>query len=95
MLRLLRWLPGQQFDVVYDLQGSLRSRLMTQLTQAEKRVGRRAGVAYTQYAGRTGMAGLHAFERFNAVLLAGGVEAASPGSEACPLSHCRRRTSRR
>jgi len=77
MLRVLRWLPGQQFDVVYDLQGSLRSRVMTQLTQAEKRVGRRAGIAYT-HTPAIAAGGVHAFERFNAVLLAGGVEAASP-----------------
>jgi ADP-heptose:LPS heptosyltransferase len=76
MLRLMRWLSGQQFDVVYDLQGSLRSRVMTQLTQAEKRVGRHAGIAYT-HTPAIAAGGVHAFERFNAVLLAGGVEAAS------------------
>ena len=77
MLRLMRWLPGQQFDVVYDLQGSLRSQVMTLLTQAEKRVGHRAGIAYT-HTPATPAGGVHAFERFNAVLLAGGVEVASP-----------------
>jgi ADP-heptose:LPS heptosyltransferase len=79
MLRLMRWLLGQQFDVVYDLQGSLRSRVMTQLTQAEKRVGRGAGIAYT-HTPDTQAGGVHAFERFNALLLAGGVEAALPRS---------------
>jgi ADP-heptose:LPS heptosyltransferase len=77
MLRLMRWLLGQQFDVVYDLQGSLRSRVMTQLTQAEKRIGRGPAVAYTD-ASALPTAGLHAFDRFNAVLMAGGVEAALP-----------------
>jgi ADP-heptose:LPS heptosyltransferase len=76
MLRLLRWLLGQQFDAVYDLQGSLRSRVMTQLTQAEKRVGGRAGIAYT-HTPATAPGDAHAFERLNAVLLAGRVEAAS------------------
>jgi ADP-heptose:LPS heptosyltransferase len=79
MLRLLRWLLGQQFDEVYDLQGSLRSRVMTQLTQAEKRVGGRADIAYT-HTPATATGGAHAFERLNAVLLAGRVEAASPQS---------------
>jgi len=79
MLRLLRWLLGQQFDVVYDLQDSLRSRVMTQLTQAERRVGRRSALAYT-HAPMAPTTDVHAFERFNAVLLAGGVEAASPRS---------------
>ena len=77
MLRVVRWLLGQQFDVVYDLQGSLRSRVMTLLTQADKRVGRRPGIAYT-HTPVVPATGLHAFDRFNAVLVAGGVEAAVP-----------------
>jgi len=47
MARLLRWLLAQQFTAVYDLQGSLRSRIMTLLTQAGTRVGKDAGMAYT------------------------------------------------
>jgi len=47
MARLLRWLLVQQFTAVYDLQGSLRSRIMTLLTQAGTRVGKDAGMAYT------------------------------------------------
>jgi ADP-heptose:LPS heptosyltransferase len=77
MLRVIRWLLGQQFDVVYDLQWSLRSRVMTLLTQAGKRVGRSHGVAYTH----TPLAAtdpVHAFDRLNDVLVAGGVEAAVP-----------------
>jgi ADP-heptose:LPS heptosyltransferase len=77
MLRVVRWLLGQQFDVVYDLQGSLRSRVMTQLTQADKRVGRSPAIAYT-HAPSGPAAGLHAFDRFNEVLVAGGLEAALP-----------------
>jgi len=77
MLRVVRWLLGQQFDVVYDLQGSLRSRVMTQLTQADKRVGRSPGVAYTHTPPGPGT-GLHAFDRFNEVLVAAGLEAALP-----------------
>lgn len=78
MSRLLAWLLGRQFDVVYDLQDSLRSRVVTLLTQAGKRVGRSPGIAYTH----TPLAAtdrVHAFDRFNEVLVAGGIEAASPG----------------
>jgi ADP-heptose:LPS heptosyltransferase len=77
MLRVLRWLPGQHFDVVYDLQGSLRSRIMTLLTQAGKRVGRTPGIAYT-HAPLSVTGKVHAFDRFNDVLVAGGIEAAAP-----------------
>ena len=77
MLRVVRWLLGQQFDVVYDLQGSLRSRVMTLLTQAGKRVGRTPGIAYTHTPLLT-TDGVHAFDRLNDILIAGGVAAASP-----------------
>jgi ADP-heptose:LPS heptosyltransferase len=76
MLRVLRWLLGQHFDVVYDLQGSLRSRIMTLLTQAARRVGRSPGIAYTHTPLAAGS--VHAFDRLNDVLVAGGIEAAVP-----------------
>jgi ADP-heptose:LPS heptosyltransferase len=78
MLRLLVWLSRRSFAVVYDLQGSLRSRCMTLLTRAPRRVGRHSGVAYT-HAPAPGTAAVHAFDRFNAVLAAGGIGAAPPG----------------
>ena len=77
MSRVLAWLLGRQFDVVYDLQGSLRSRVMTLVTQAQKRVGPASGIAYTHNPAAGHAAG-HAFERFNGVLLAGGIGAAAP-----------------
>jgi ADP-heptose:LPS heptosyltransferase len=73
----MRWLLRQQFDVVYDLQGSLRSRVMTLLTQAGKRVGRSPGVAYT-HTPSAATDRVHAFDRLNDVLVAGGIEAAAP-----------------
>ena len=77
MLRVVRWLLGQHFDVVYDLQGSLRSRVMTLLTQAARRVGRTPGITYTHtplsVTGR-----VHTFDRLNDILVAGGIEAAPP-----------------
>ena len=77
MLRVVRWLLGQHFDVVYDLQGSARSRVMTLLTQAGKRVGRSPGIAYTHTPQST-TDGVHAFDRLNDILMAGGIEAATP-----------------
>jgi len=77
MLRLLRWLLAQQFDVVYDLQGSLRSRVMTLLTQAQLRAGPAPALAYTHAPSAANRRPLHAFERFNAVLRVAGVEAAA------------------
>ena len=84
MLRVMRWLLGQSFDVVYDLQGSLRSRIMTLLTQAQKRAGPVPALAYT-HSPPPGNPGTHAFDRFNAVLLAAGLDAALPVSQ-LPLS---------
>jgi ADP-heptose:LPS heptosyltransferase len=78
MTRLLNWLLRQQFDAVYDLQGSLRSRVMTLLTQATLRAGPEAALAYT-HAPTPGHVMVHAFDRFNAVLTAAGVAAAEPG----------------
>jgi ADP-heptose:LPS heptosyltransferase len=77
MARLLVWLLGRQFDVVYDLQGSLRSRLMTLLTQAQLRAGPAPGIAYT-HAPPNGSSAVHAFDRFNAVLVAGCIGPAEP-----------------
>lgn len=77
MLRVVRWLLGQQFDVVYDLQGSTRSRVMTLLTQAQKRVGATRSTAYT-HTPLPDSDVRHAFDRLNDVLEAGGIEAALP-----------------
>lgn len=77
MLRVLAWLLGRQFDVVYDLQGSLRSRVMTLVSQAQQRVGSAPGIAYT-HTPAPGAAAVHAFDRFNEVLEAGGIGAAGP-----------------
>jgi ADP-heptose:LPS heptosyltransferase len=77
MLRVVRWLLGQHFDVVYDLQGSTRSRVMTLLTQADKRIGRSPGIAYT-HTPPVRTDSVHAFERLNDILVAGGIEAAPP-----------------
>lgn len=84
MLGLLRWLLVQHFDRVYDLQGSLRSRIMTLLTQAQLRAGPAPALAYTHTPLFVNHAA-HALERFNAVLLAAGIDAA-PALPCLPVS---------
>jgi ADP-heptose:LPS heptosyltransferase len=76
MTRLLRWLSGQRVEVVYDLQGSLRSRIMTRLTRAPVRAGRCAGLAYTHAPAAADAIPQHPFDWLNRVLAATGIEPA-------------------
>jgi len=78
MARLLRWLIGLRAGIVFDLQGSLRSRVMTRLSLAGMRVGRRPSGAYT-HAPPAGTAGVHACDWLGGVLAAGGVGGVAPG----------------
>jgi len=78
MSRLSCWLLGRRPAIVFDLQGSLRSRIMTLLSRAGMRVGRRASPAYT-HAPAGGHTGVHACDWLNGVLVAGGVGAIDPG----------------
>ena len=76
MARLLRWLSGQRVAIVYDLQGSLRSRIMTRLTRAPVRIGGHADFAYTHAPAATAPLPLHAFDRLNHLLAVAGIEPA-------------------
>ena len=83
MWRLLRWLLGRRFRVVFDLQGSARSRIMTLLTQAERRIGRTPASAYTDVpVGQEESA--HAVSRINALLAVAGVAPPAAGSVVMP-----------
>jgi ADP-heptose:LPS heptosyltransferase len=77
MWRVLAWLRRRRFAVVFDLQGSLRSRLMTRCSGARRRIGRRPGFAYT-HASLSGGETVHAFEALNCVLAAAGLDPAPP-----------------
>lgn len=77
MWRLLGWLRRQRFAVVYDLQGSLRSRIMTRLSGARRRIGRRPDPAYT-HAPPQAANGTHAFQELNALLESAGIGRAQP-----------------
>jgi ADP-heptose:LPS heptosyltransferase len=73
MGRLLAWLRRCRFDVVFDLQGSRRSRLMTRASGAPRRVARRPGFADTRAAPGGGEA-VHAFASLNRLLEAAGID---------------------
>jgi lipopolysaccharide heptosyltransferase II len=77
MGRVLAWLRQRRFAVVFDLQGSLRSRLMTWCSGARQRIGRRPGFAYT-HAPAPGADAVHAFDALNRLLAAAGIESAPP-----------------
>jgi ADP-heptose:LPS heptosyltransferase len=77
MVRVLVWLRRCRFAVVFDLQGSLRSRIMTRWSGARQRIGRWPDFAYTEAPGGGGPA-LHAFDALNRMLAAAGIEPAPP-----------------
>ena len=78
MWQVIRWLLGRRFRVVFDLQGSTRSRIMTLLTQAEQRIGKKAGTSYTRVPVDQDDS-THAFQRLNALLDVAGVTPAAQG----------------
>jgi ADP-heptose:LPS heptosyltransferase len=77
MGRVLAWLRRRRFAVVFDLQGSLRSRIMTRGSGARQRIGGRPGFAYTHAPQGSGGT-VHAFDALNRLLVSGGIEAAPP-----------------
>jgi len=68
MGRVLAWLRRRRFAVVFDLQGSRRSRIMTHVSGARRRIGR----------GPAGGDRKHAFDELNDLLVSQGIEAAVP-----------------
>lgn len=77
MWRVLAWLRRRRFAVVFDLQGSRRSRIMTRVSGARRRIGEKPGFAYTDTPPAAGVA-IHAFDRLNTLLVAQGIDAADP-----------------
>ena len=77
MWRVLAWLRRRRFAVVFDLQGSLRSRLMTRCSGARQRIGCRPGFAYSQ-APIAADETLHAFDALNRLLAVAGIDPAPP-----------------
>ncbi|UCC57519.1 MAG: glycosyltransferase family 9 protein [Gammaproteobacteria bacterium] len=77
MWRVLTWLRRSRFAVVFDLQGSLRSRIMTRVSGACRRIGREPGFAYT-HALPAGGDRKHAFDELNDLLASQGIDVAAP-----------------
>lgn len=75
----LRWVRRQQFTTVYDLQGSDRSRALTLLSGATKRVGLAPRWLYTHSPPHDDVRE-HVFPRLNRLIEAAGLTAAEP----CP-----------
>jgi ADP-heptose:LPS heptosyltransferase len=79
MWSALRWVRGQQFSIVYDLQGSDRSRAMTLLSGAGTRVGIAPRWLYTHSPSSDDVRE-HVFPRLNRLIESAGLPAAEP----CP-----------
>lgn len=79
-LRVLRWLRGQHFDRIYDLQSNDRTRLWCALAGASERVGNHPVWPYTHHPSEPWHGQCHIFERMLAVLAAAGV----PTQDALP-----------
>ncbi|MFV1974054.1 MAG: glycosyltransferase family 9 protein, partial [Thiohalobacterales bacterium] len=77
MWRLFSWVRRQRFGVVFDLQGSQRSRIMTWCSGACRRIGETPCFAYTHAVVSRGDA-VHIFDRLNLLLASQGIDAADP-----------------
>jgi len=77
MWAALRWLRKQKFSVVYDLQGSNRSRIMTILSGAGMRIGLGPALFYSDTPAHDDI-NSHVFNRLNKLLHCAGIEDAPP-----------------
>ena len=77
MWRALRWVRARRFATVYDLQGSDRSRALTLLSGAGRRVGIAPRWIYTHSPARDDIRE-HVFARLNRLLESAGLPAAEP-----------------
>ena len=77
MWRVLAWIRRSRFALVFDLQGSLRSQIMTRVSRAYRRIGREPGFAYTHAPPADGDR-RHAFDELNDLLVSQHIDAATP-----------------
>lgn len=80
-----RWVRGQRFDAVYDLQGSDRSRALTLLSGAGRRVGIAPRWVYT-HGPATDDIRDHVFPRLNRLIESAGLPAAEPRPRLWPAA---------
>lgn len=85
MWSTLRWLRNQKFSTVYDLQGSDRSRALTLLSGAPKRVGIAPRWLYTHNPSNDDVRE-HVFSRLNRLIETAGLPAAEPRPQLWPAS---------
>lgn len=80
MCAALVWVRTRKFDAVYDLQGTLRSRLLAIASRARLCAGLNRGFPYTHTPPPQGDArpDNHIFARFNAILQCAGLPVAEP-----------------
>ncbi len=77
MLGVLAWILHQDFDAVYDLQGSERSAVMSFASRAPLRAGMGFKVPYTHHIHLEGFEEEHIFDRLNRLLESAGLEKAN------------------
>lgn len=83
MWKALRWVRAQRFSVVYDLQGSDRTRALTRLSGAGQRVGIAPRWIYT-HSPTSDDRRDHVFFRLNRMLESAGLAAAEPRPRVWP-----------
>lgn len=89
MWNTLRWMRARRFATVYDLQGSDRSRALTLLSGARRRVGIAPRWVYT-HSPRHDDIREHVFPRLNRLIESAGLPAAQPRPRVWPTAEeCR------
>ena len=94
MLSLLFWLVRMRFDVVYDLQGSERSGVMSVVSMARKRIGMGYRWPYNRHVSIKEYSDEHIFDRLNRVLVMGGLSPAGPRPTLYPAKEDKRKVER-
>lgn len=81
MWQTLRWIRGQKFQRLYDLQSNDRSGVLCALAGVPERAGNHPRFPYTHHPRDPYHGQCHAFDRLNEILVSAGVTAApvSPG----------------
>jgi ADP-heptose:LPS heptosyltransferase len=86
MWQALRWVRKQDFAIVYDLQGSERSALITRFSGARQRVGLSPAWVYTHHLPDDDRE-QHVFKRLERLLARAGVKASKQAPQIWPSEH--------
>lgn len=77
MLKALSWIRSQNFEEIFDFQGSDRSKMLCLLSGSSKRIGFKPKSVYT-HRPESDNINHHVFHRLNKLLLSAGLPAAEP-----------------